>query len=87
MASGPGRLHDLLPGEAVLKHLKTGKIFFAHVIQNIQLLCAKKFCTAAIIWSLKKVVRNMRNEITQVNRRKHASERAGLQTCSTGRSY
>jgi len=50
-------------------------------------ICKKKFSTAAIIWSLKKVVRNMRNEISQVNRCKHASERGCLQPCSTGRSY
>jgi len=41
MASGAGRLHVLVPGAAVLIHLKIGKIFFAHVIENIQLLCAK----------------------------------------------
>ena len=35
--SGPGRLHGLVPGAVVLKHLKTISIFFAHVIQNIQL--------------------------------------------------
>jgi len=87
MASGPGKLHVLLPGESVFKHLKIVKLFFAHVIQNIQLSCAKEFCTAAIIWSLIKVVRNLRNEIVQVNRCKHASERACLQPCSTGRSY
>jgi len=29
----------------------------------------------------------MRHEITQVNRRKHAFERAGLQPCSTGHSH
>ena len=29
----------------------------------------------------------MRNEIRQVNGRKHALERAGLLPCSTGRSY
>jgi hypothetical protein len=54
MASGPGKLCVLLPGEVVLKHLEIGKIFFAHVIQNIQLLCVKKICKAAITWSLKK---------------------------------
>jgi hypothetical protein len=54
MASGPGRLHVLVPGATVFKQLKVGKIFFAIVIQNIQLFMCKKSVELRLIWSLKK---------------------------------
>jgi hypothetical protein len=66
-----------VPGAAVHKHLKIERIFFSHVIQNMQLFICKKCCTAAIIWILKNTLeKHAKRNYTS----KHAQTR--IRTCS-----